>query len=193
MRTNLKTRNLARIGIMGAIGFVLMMIDLPIAFIAPSFMKLDLSDVPALISGFAMGPVAGIGVQLVKNLLNVAKTSTGGVGEISNFIVGSTYVIVATYLYRRNRTMKNAAIGLVLGVLAMSMIAMASNYYVVFPLYSKIMIPMEKLVDFGRAINPRIDSLATMMLYSVLPFNLIKGSVNGIVTVLIYKRVRRFL
>lgn len=193
MRTNLKTRNLARIGIMGAIGFVLMMIDLPIAFIAPSFMKLDLSDVPALISGFAMGPVAGIGVQLVKNLLNVAKTSTGGVGEISNFIVGSTYVIVATYLYRKNRTMKNAAIGLVMGVLAMSLIAMASNYYVVFPLYSKIMIPMEKLVDFGRAINPRIDSLATMMLYSVLPFNLIKGSVNGIVTVLIYKRVRRFL
>lgn len=193
MRNNLKTRNLARIGIMGAIGFVLMMIDLPIAFIAPSFMKLDLSDVPALISGFAMGPVAGIGVQLVKNLLNVAKTSTGGVGEISNFIVGSTYVIVATYLYRKNRTMKNAAIGLVMGVLAMSLIAMASNYYVVFPLYSKIMIPMEKLVDFGRAINPRIDSLATMMLYSVLPFNLIKGSVNGIVTVLIYKRVRRFL
>lgn len=190
---SLKTRNLVRVGVLGAIAFFLMFIDLPLTFVAPGFMNLDISDVPGLIAGFAMGPVYGVMVQLIKNLLNVTSTSTGGVGELSNFIVGSTFVVVSSLIYHRNKTLKNAFIGLFFGVLAMSALAMASNYFVVFPLYAKIMIPMETIINMGRAINPHIDSLGKMMILSVLPFNIIKGTVNALVTAMVYKRVRKFL
>lgn len=190
---SLKTRNLVRVGVLGAIAFFLMFIDLPLTFVAPGFMNLDISDVPGLIAGFAMGPVYGVMVQLIKNLLNVTSTSTGGVGELSNFIVGSTFVVVSSLIYHRNKTLKNAFIGLFFGVLAMSALAMASNYFVVFPLYAKIMIPMETIINMGKAINPHIDSLGKMMILSVLPFNIIKGTVNALVTAMVYKRVRKFL
>lgn len=189
----IKTRNLVRVGILGAVGFLLMFLSMPLSFIAPPFMKLDLSDVPALVAGFAMGPSYGIMVQLVKNLLNATKTITGGVGELSNFIVGSTYVFIASMIYKKNKSMKSALIGIVVGILAMTTLAMASNYFVVFPLYAKLMIPMETIIGMGTAINPAINSLGKMMLLSVLPFNLVKGSINGLVTFLVYKRVRQYL
>lgn len=191
--SSMKTRNLVRVGILGAIAFGLMFMDLPLAFIAPGFMKLDISDVPALISGFAMGPVYGVLVQLIKNLLNVTKSTTGGVGELSNFIVGSSFVLVSSLVYNKNRTLKNALIGICLGVITMAALAMASNYFVVFPLYARIMIPMETILNMGKAVNPNINSLWEMMLYSVLPFNIIKGGINGLVAFMAYKRVKNHL
>ena len=182
--SSLKTRYLVRVGVLGALGFALMFLDMPLAFIAPPFMKLDLSDVPGLISGFAMGPIYGVLVQLIKNILNLSKTSTGGVGELSNFIVGSSFVLVSSLVYKRDKSMKSALIGVILGVMTMAALAMASNYFVVFPLYAKLMIPMETIINMGKAVNPNIDSLWKMMLLSVLPFNLIKGAVNGLVTFL---------
>lgn len=191
--SRMKTRNLVRVGLLGALAFGLMFLDMPLAFVAPGFMKLDLSDVPALVSGFAMGPIYGVLVQLIKNLLNLTKSMTGGVGELSNFIVGSSYVFVASFIYSRHRTLKAAIIGLDVGILAMAALAMASNYFVVFPLYAKLMIPMETIINMGTAVNPAIDSLEKMMLFSVLPFNLIKGLVNGLVTFAVYKRVKTIL
>ncbi|MFB0971875.1 MAG: ECF transporter S component [Tissierellia bacterium] len=191
--SSLRTRYLVRVGVLGALGFALMFLDMPLAFIAPPFMKLDLSDVPALISGFAMGPTYGILVQLVKNILNLSKTSTGGVGELSNFIVGSGFVLVSSLFYKRDRSMKSALIGVIFGVMTMSALAMASNYFVVFPLYAKLMIPMETIINMGKAVNPNIDSLGKMMLLSVLPFNIIKGAINGLVTFMVYKKVRKYL
>ncbi|MDO5027781.1 MAG: ECF transporter S component [Bacillota bacterium] len=190
---SIKTRSLVRVGILGAVAFVLMFLQMPLSFVAPPFMKLDLSDVPALIAGFAMGPVYGVMVQLVKNLLNVTKTMTGGVGELSNFIVGSAYVLGSSLIYHKKKTIKSAVVGLIVGVLAMTALAMASNYFVVFPLYAKLMIPMETLISMGTAINPAIDSLGKMMVLSVLPFNLIKGAINGLVTFAVYKRVKKYL
>lgn len=191
--SSLKTRYLVRVGVLGALGFALMFLDMPLAFIAPPFMKLDLSDVPGLISGFAMGPIYGVLVQLIKNILNLSKTSTGGVGELSNFIVGSSFVLVSSLVYKRDKSMKSALIGVILGVMTMAALAMASNYFVVFPLYAKLMIPMETIINMGKAVNPNIDSLGKMMLLSVLPFNLIKGAVNGLVTFMVYKKVRKYL
>ena len=189
----MKNKNIVRVGVLSAIAFILMFIHVPLSFVAPSFMQLDISDVPALIGGFSMGPIYGVAIQLIKNLLKVPSSSTGGVGPISNFIVGSSYVLVASLVYKRNKTLKNAGLGLFLGVITMSAMSMISNYFFVFPLYGKIMIPMENIIAMGTAINPKIDSLWTMMLFAVLPFNLIKGAVNGIVTRLIYKRVRRYI
>ncbi len=191
--STVKTRNLVRVGILGAIAFGLMFLDMPLAFVAPGFMKLDISDVPGLIAGFAMGPVNGVLVQLVKNLLNITKSTTGGVGELSNFIVGSSFVLASSLIYRRNKTIKSALIGLVVGVLTMTALAMASNYFVVFPLYAKLMIPMETILNMGKAVNPNIDSLWSMILLSVMPFNIIKGAINGLVAFIAYKRVKNYL
>lgn len=187
------TRDLVRIAVLGAISFLLMKIKFPIAFVAPPFMTVDISDVPALVAGFAMGPGFGVLVQFLKNLLDLPTTMTAGVGNLSNFIVGSTFVVVSSLIYRKNKDMKNALIGLAVGVLAMSALAMASNYFVVFPLYATVMIPMETLIGMGQAIFPAIDSLGKMMILSVLPFNLIKGTINALVTLIIYKRVRKLL
>lgn len=189
----MSTKKITRIAVLGAIAFILMLLEFPLAFIAPSFMKMDLSDVPALIGGFAIGPASGVLIQLIKNLLNIFRTSTGGIGELSNFIVGSTFVLVSSIHYHRKKTMKRAYIGLGLGLIAMSALAMVSNYLVVYPLYSKLMIPMETIIGMGQAIIPSIDSLWDMMVFIVLPFNLIKGAINGIITAFLYKRVRHYL
>ena len=110
---------LVKVGILAALAYVLMFVQMPIP-IAPPFMKLDLADVPALIGGFAMGPWYGVLIQLIKNVLNLSKTMTGGVGELSNFIVGSTYVLVSAYIYKNKKTKKTSIIALAFGVLAMT-------------------------------------------------------------------------
>lgn len=189
----ISTQKLSRIGILGAIGFILMFLDFPLGFVAPGFMKVDLADVPALIAGFAMGPTSGVLVQLIKNILNLFKTSTGGVGELSNFIVGSVFVLASSLYYKKNKTMKGAYIGLAIGTIAMSLLAMASNYFFIYPLYARIAIPMETIIAMGQAIFPSIETLWDMMILSVLPFNILKGAINSVVTAFLYKRVRKYL
>ena len=164
------------------------------AFIAPPFIKIDLSDIPALIGGFAMGPVAGITIELVKCILTffVRGTTTGGVGELSNFIVGALFVGLSAKFYSRQRTYRGAVVGLLLGVVGMTLVATLSNYFVVFPLYGKIM-PMDAIINMGRAVTPRVNSLWDLMLYCIVPFNLVKGLIISAATLALYKRVSRFL
>ena len=133
-----KLRNLVKVGILSAMSFILMFVQFPIP-VAPPFMKFDLADVPALIGGFSMGPVYGVLIQLIKNVLNLTKTSTGGVGEISNFIVGGLFVFISASIYKKNKTKKNATIAMVCGVLVMTLAATFSNAFVIFPLYGKAM------------------------------------------------------
>ena len=188
------TRNLTRLSLLSVIAFLFMYIEFPLAFIAPPFIKIDLSDIPALIGGFAMGPVAGITIELVKCILTffVRGTTTGGVGELSNFIVGALFVGLSSKFYSRHRTYRGAVIGLLLGVVGMTLVATLSNYFVVFPLYGKIM-PMDAIINMGRAVTPRVNSLWDLMLYCIVPFNLVKGLIISAATLALYKRVSRFL
>ncbi len=189
------TRNMVKIAVLGVIGMVLMFFDIP-AFFAPGFLKIDLADLPALIGAFAMGPMAGVIVQLVKNLLSIfiEGTTTGGIGELSNFIVGSTFVYVAGFIYYKKKTLKTAVVGLILGVLAMTILATLSNYYVVFPLYAKIFgWPMEKIIGMGSAVNKFVIDYKSLILFAVVPFNLVKGTIVSIITLLVYKKVSPIL
>lgn len=183
---------LVKVGILSALAYILMFIQMPIP-IAPPFMKVDFADVPALIGGFALGPWYGVLIQLIKNILNLSKTMTGGVGELSNFIVGSTFVLVATSIYRNNKTKKNSIIALILGVLAMSAVATLSNAFVVFPIYGKVM--HTDLEAFAKMIpgNGLVNNYFTLMIFSIAPFNIIKGAVEAVVTELIYKRISPFI
>lgn len=179
---------LVKVGILAALAYVLMFIQVPVP-IAPPFMKLDLADVPALIGGFAMGPWYGVLIQLIKNLLNLSKTMTGGVGELSNFIVGSTYVLVSAYIYKNKKTKKTSIIALALGVLAMTAVATLSNAFVVFPIYGKVMkMDLEAFAGMVSG-NGLVNNYITLMIFSIAPFNIIKGGIEAIVTELIYKRI----
>lgn len=179
---------LVKVGILAALAYVLMFVQMPIP-IAPPFMKLDLADVPALIGGFAMGPWYGVLIQLIKNVLNLSKTMTGGVGELSNFIVGSTYVLVSAYIYKNKKTKKTSIIALAFGVLAMTALATLSNAFIVFPVYGKVMhMDLEAFAGMVGG-NSLVNNYFTLMVFSIAPFNIIKGTVEAVVTELIYKRI----
>lgn len=191
--SKLSVDKLVKVGILTAMSFILMFIQMPIP-VAPPFMKIDLADVPSLIGGFAMGPWYGVIIQLIKNFLNLSKSTTGGVGELSNFIVGAAFVFVASVIYRKNKTKKNALIAMIIGMLVMTVLATLSNTFVVFPLYAKVMgIELQQFVDMAAATNKLVTSYPTLMLLSVAPFNIIKGTIEIIVTDLLYKRVSSLL
>lgn len=188
-RTSFSTRNMVKISILAVISMVLMFFDISTWF-APPFLKLDISDLPALLGSFAMGPMAGVLVQLVKNLLNlfIEGSMTGGVGELSNFIVGSAMAYTAGFIYYRKKTFSRAVLGLGVGVLVMTLFASLSNYFVVFPLYSKLM-PLDQIIEMTAMINSRVVDYKSLILYAVVPFNLLKGTVVSAITLLVYKRI----
>lgn len=189
------TKNMVKISVLGVISVVLMIFDIS-SWFAPPFLKLDIADLPSLIGAFAMGPMAGVLVQLLKNILNilVEGSITGGVGELSNFLVGSIFAYTAGYIYYKKKDFKNAIIGLVVGVITMTVFASLSNYFVIFPLYAKIFgWPMEKLIGMGSAVNSFVVDYKTLILFAVVPFNILKGIVVSSVTLLLYKKISPIL
>lgn len=194
-REYFNTKVLVKVSVLGTIAFLLMLFEFPLWF-APAFLEIDFSDVPPLIGSFALGPFAGVLVQLVKNLLNLVLegTDTAAVGEFANFLVGSIFVFTAGFFYHRKKTFKNAVIGMVLGILAMTATMSIINYYVMIPLYAKLFgWPIEQIVALGTAVNKYVVDFKTLILFAVVPFNLVKGILITSVTTLIYKKVSPIL
>lgn len=182
-----KTRKITMIGMLSAIAFLLMYLDFSVPFM-PSFIKMDISELPALIGSFAMGPIEGIIICLVKNLLHLMKTSTGGVGELSNFILGAAFTGVAGLFYKKMKTKKGALVGSLIGAVAMAIISVITNYYIVYPIYTNFM-PMEAIIGAYQAIVPSMDSLLKCLIVFNMPFTFIKGMLSVLITFLIYKRI----
>lgn len=191
----LSTSNMVKMAIFAAMAGVLMLFKFPIP-IAPVFMTVDFGDVATLMSGFVLGPVSGVITVFLKILLNLILngTTTAYVGEVSNFIVGSTFVVVSSLIYNRHKTKKSALIGLLIGVIAMTMLATLSNYYVIFPLYARAlgMGSAEAFVDTMPNVG-YINSYLDLILFAVVPFNLVKGILNALVTFLTYKKVSKVM
>ncbi len=189
----LSVKNMAKISILSVIAFILMQIELPLP-IFPSFLKVDLSDLPALIGGFALGPAVGILIELFKNLMHLARTSTSGVGELANFLVGIALVVPASMIYFRNKTKKNAIIGLLVGTIIMGIVGGLFNYFVLLPFYANVMkFPMDAIVSMGTIVNKNIVDVKTLIFYAIIPFNVFKGVVISVFTLLVYKRISRLL
>ncbi len=188
---------MAVIAMLSAIAFILMFFEFPLAFIAPPFYKLDFSDIPALIGGFAYGPVAGVLIEFIKNLLNliIEGTTTGAVGELANFITGCSLILPAALIYKHKKNIKGALIGLVAGTLAIATAGSMMNFFVMIPMYSAAMpeVGMEGIIAMGAAIVPFIKDLKTFVLFAVAPFNLLKGVICSVLTFLLYKRVSGIL
>ena len=181
IQPKLGVKALVQIGMLSAIAIILMMFEIPLPF-APTFYKIDLSEGPVLVGCFAMGPMAGVLVELVKILLNfvMTGTSTAGVGEIANFIIGCSFCVPAGLIYRKNRTRKSALIGMATGTLLMIVIGCFVNGFGM---------PIDALVGMGTAVNSHITSLSTFVMFAVAPFNLVKGIVVSLVVFLIYKKI----
>jgi riboflavin transporter FmnP len=169
------TNLLVKISLLTAIAIILAFLEFPV-LPAFAFLKIDLSDIPALIGAFAFGPLVGAVIEGLKNLLLllVKGTLTGGIGELANFVVGCSFVCTAALIYSRKKTKTNAIISLFIAILVMAVAGVVSNYLVFVPLYFPGM---------------KTTALIHYMVYGIIPFNLIKGIIISAATLAIYKRV----
>lgn len=189
----LNIKNMTKISILSVIAFILMQLEFPVP-IFPSFLQIDLSDLPALVGGFALGPVVGILIVLFKNLMHLIQTSTSGVGELANFLVGIALVAPASLIYYRNKTKKNAIIGLFIGTIAMGIMGGLANYYILLPFYANVLkFPIDAIVEMGNIVNSNIVDLNSLIIYAIIPFNILKGIMLSVITMLIYKRISSLL
>ncbi len=179
------------VAVLSAVAFILAAFEFPVP-LTPSFARMDLSDFPALIGAYAFGPIAGVLIELVKNLLGLISTATGGVGELANFLMGSSFVATAGAVYKHHKTKRTALIGGILGSIAMGITAALTNYFILLPLFEQFM-PLEEIISsFGEFI-PFIKTKLDVVIYNAFPFNLIKGLLITAFTMLIYKRIRPLL
>jgi len=188
----METKYITKVAILSAIAAIVMFIEAPLPMMPP-FLKLDLSDVPALVGAFALGPVAGILIELVKNLIHVTMTQTGGAGEIANFIVGISFVAPAGLIYKYHKSFVGAIISLAAGGLFMALSSCVVNYYITIPFYVKAGFPLDAIIGMCSQVNDKITNMRTLILMGILPFNLIKAIIVSAVTVLLYKRISPIL
>lgn len=190
-RMNLNT--LVKTALLAAIAFILMYLEFPIP-IAPPWLKVDFSDMPAILAGFALGPVPAIFVQLIKVVLFTIThgTTSGFVGELGNFIMGVALVVPSAVLYKRHHNKKSAVIAMLVGIIAMTIASGLVNYFMLIPAYSK-MTPLEVIIDLCAQIVPAADSVLGYCLIFAMPFTLVKSFLDCVVIFLSYKKLSPIL
>ncbi len=180
----LTTANMVKIGILSALAIVLMRtLEIPLP-IFPSFLKIDFGDVPAVIATLVIHPLAGVIVIVIKNLLALFNSSSGGVGEIANVAIGIAYIVPIAFMTRKNTKMKNIIIGSLVSIVLMIGAGMITNALITMPLYGE-----EACIGMGAAINPHIVDKWTFLLYVIAPFNLVKGILVSVVSILFVKAI----
>ncbi len=192
----LTTKKMVVIGMFSAIATLLFLLEFPLPFLAPGFYEMDFSELPALIAGFAYGPVAGVMVEFLKILIKLAikGTSTAFVGDLANFVIGCALILPASICYSFKKNKKMAILSCVIGTIVIAGFGSIFNALYLLPAFSKVYgMDLAVIVEAGTQINPLITSPWTMALWAVLPFNLIKGTVDSVITMLVYKPLRKFL
>ena len=189
------THYLTYTAIFASLAGVLMFLEIPL-FFAPSFYKIDLSEIPVLICTFYLGPVAGVAAELVKIMVKLLLkgTSTAFVGDFANFVVGCSFVLPASIIYHARPGKRSALVGMLAGTLVMTVFGSAFNAIYLLPKFAALYgMPMEAIIGMGTKINPRITSVGTLVLFAVVPFNLLKGVIDSALTFLLYKRISPLL
>jgi riboflavin transporter FmnP len=185
-------RWLALVAILGTMAAVIMLAEFAIPFLGPTFLKLDLSEIPVMIGAFALGPLAGVAIEAVKVLVNllIKGSATVGIGELANFLVGCAFVLPASLVYRFRRTRTAALLGLGAGVVTMTVAGGLLNYYLLIPAYAASMgITGDQLLTMFSVGLPYVIDLRTGILLGIVPFNIVKGIVISVLVILLYKRV----
>jgi riboflavin transporter len=184
-------RRLVVTAVLSALSAALMYLEFSVP-VVPGFLKYDFSDLPALIAAFGVGPIAGVTVELIKNLIHLPMTATGGVGELANFIIGVCYVLPAGLIYRFRKNRAGAFMGAMGGAVLASVMSLPVNYWITYPVYTNFM-PMEAIIGAYSAIIPAANTLWKALLMVNLPFTFVKGLINVAVTFALYKRISPLL
>lgn len=189
------TRRLVLTAILGAISTILMILEIPMPLIPP-FVKMDFSELPVILGGFIMGPVSGSLIAVIKVVLNLLLngTTTAGIGELANLIYSLGYMLPAVFIYRKIRTKKGAVISLVIGTIITSIISLIMNIVIIFPVYAQLMgLSLEDIISICASVNPYVKNMVSLMIFSMLPFNLFKYGVTSVITFIFYKKLSHFV
>ncbi len=198
-----RTHRIAVTAMLSAAATVLMFLEFPIPFLIPSFVELDFSELPALLAAFSLGPVSGVIVCLVKNVIKgLLFSGTGGVGEMCNFLLGICFVIPAGLIYRYKRTRSGALMGALAGAVIMALCSIPVNYFISYPVYTKFL-PMDVIISMYQEIVqsfngllsragapfalPAVNGLLGCLIAFNAPFTLLKGLLDMGLCFLIYK------
>ena len=182
--------NLTRCGLLSAMAVILFYIEIPVV----AFYKLDLSTLPAILAGFAMGPIQGVAVIVVKNLVHMLGTSTACVGELADILMSCAFVVPASLYYRKHKNRKSALMAMLIGSAAMVLVSVLVNYFILIPAYQVLMnLPLEVIIGMGQKVFGFIDTTVELVLAITAPFNILKAVVLSVVTYLLYKRVSPLL
>ena len=184
-----RVRMLTLTDMLSAVAFVLMFLHFPSPMIMPSFVKMDFSDLPELLGAFALGPMYGVLISLIKNLIHLLlASSTNGVGELCNFLFGAVFAWVAGFVYQRNKSRRTAVLGAVLGAVAMAIISVPLNYFLTYPAYVVLYgMPLETIIGMYQAILPSAGGLLECLVIFNMPWTLAKGLLDAVLCMLIYK------
>ncbi len=186
---------ITKIAVLGAVAAVIMLFEFPLWF-TPPFYKLDLSETVILVGSFALGPIAGVIMELLKNIINFLfnGTSTAFVGEFANFVTGCVFVVPAAMIYHRKKSLKTAVIGMALGSVMLAIVGSALNYFILIPTYVEMYkLPLEQILAMASKVNVLVSDLKSMIVFAVAPFNLLKGMICSLLAGLLYKRVSKIL
>ena len=188
---NMTTKNLALIGVLGALGAVLMLLRFPIPFLPP-FLSFDFTGIPELIGGFALGPFSAVLIIIVKILIQLIISGTNSMftGEIQGILLSCALVLPASLYYQYHKTRKGAMVGMSMGIVCCTVVSIFTNLYMIIPFYVSLYgMNMDMIIAMCTKVNPAMDSLWKMVLLGIVPFNLIKTGVNAVLTFLIYKKI----
>lgn len=181
-----RTHKIAVTAMLSAVATILMALDFPIPFLIPTFVKMDFSELPALLATFSLGPVSGVAVCLVKNLVNLTMSSTNGVGELCNFLLGVCFVVPAGLVYRYRKTRSGALAGALAGAAVMAVCSVPVNYFISYPFYTVFM-PLDVIIGMYQELIPSVDGLLACLVIFNAPFTLLKGLLDLVLAMLIYK------
>ena len=186
--THTRIRELTVTAMLCAVATILMFLDFSLPKVIPSFVKMDVSELPALLASFSLGPVYGIAVCLVKNILNVIfHGSTGGIGELCNFLIGASFVGTAGLIYRFHKTRKGAVIAALVGAVVMAVVSVPVNYFLSYPVYAAMFGGIDAIIAAYQELRPGTNGLMECLLVFNMPFTLVKGLLNAAICFLIYK------
>lgn len=190
----ISVRALTVTSMLSAMAFILMYLEISVP-IMPSFIKFDFSDLPALIGAFALGPLYGVIIELIKNVLHLVVSQSLFIGELSNFILGATFVLIAGVIYQKKKTKQGAFLSGLVGSFVMGAVSIASNYFLVYPIYVKVFFDGNESVCVGmyQMIAPFVDTLMDCLLVFNLPFTIVKGLICLGISMLIYKPLSRLI
>ena len=179
MKWQMTTSLMVKVALLATIGFVLMQFELRLP-IFPRFLALDISDVPGLVGAVFLGPVAGVFISLLKNLLDLLLTgsSSGGIGQFANFVIGASLVVPIGIIYRKYSTLPGYLAGGAVGLTSMVIVACLMNYFILLPLYSRLFMPMETILEMANAVNSSVTNVRGLILLAIVPFNLLKGGIT---------------